>query len=192
MRPLLFAFLCAILLSSCGDYTYRAMALINEPTAAPDFVLTDQHGRMFQLSEARGTLVLLFFGFTNCPDVCPTTLADLAAVQRNLGADGDSVQIVLVTVDPERDTAERLGRYANVFGPDILALRGTSAELESVYRSFGIVAQRRDLPDSELQYTIDHTSAVLVIDRQGQWVGMFGYGAPVADLTSDVRHLVAQ
>jgi protein SCO1/2 len=191
MKPVvLLALLLATLLSSCGGYTLKTVATINEPTVAPDFTLTDQHGNPFQLSTQRGKLVLLFFGFTNCPDICPTTLADMAAVRQQLGPRSEDVQLVLVTVDPERDTPERLGRYAAVFDPTILALHGSREELEAVYRAYGIVAQRRDLPDSELEYTIDHTAAVLVIDQQGSWLGLIGYGAPVADVTSDVRHLV--
>jgi protein SCO1/2 len=189
--PIALGIILAATLASCGEYRYRAMASIDEPIMAPDFTLTDYDGAPFALNAQRGSIVLLFFGFTSCPDVCPTTLAELAAVRKNLGADAERVRTVVITVDPERDTAAQLKRYVQVFDPAAVGLLADRPALEAVYRDYGVVAQRRDLPDSALGYTIDHTSAVYVIDAAGRWVGLFGYGAPVGDITADLQHLLA-
>ena len=189
--PIALGIILAATLAGCGEYRYRAMASIDEPIMAPDFTLTDVDGAPFALNAQRGAIVLLFFGFTSCPDVCPTTLADLAAVRKNLGADAARVRTVVVTVDPERDTPEQLKRYVQVYDAEAVGLLADRPTLEAVFRDYGVVAQRRDLPDSALGYTIDHTSAVYVIDAAGQWVGLFGYGAPVSDITADLQHLLA-
>jgi protein SCO1 len=186
---LLVALSSALALAGCGDHTFKGTAL-EPPTAAPDFTLTDQEGRPFRLGEQRGDIVLLFFGFTNCPDVCPTALADAAAAKRQLGADGERVKVALVTVDPERDTPEALGRYVRRFDPSFVGLSGTQAELDPVIKAYGVTAMRRDLPESALQYTIDHSAFLYVIDQSGRWRLVFSPDATVDDIAGDLGYLL--
>jgi protein SCO1 len=176
-------------LAGCGSHTYKGTPL-DPPSSAPDFTLADQDGRPFRLSEQRGTIVVLFFGFTNCPDVCPTALADLAAAKRQLGADGERVKVALITVDPDRDTPEELGRYVRRFDPGFIGLGGAQAELEPVFKAYGVTAMRRDLPESALEYTIDHSAFLYVIDQAGQWRLIFAPDATVSDIAGDLGNLL--
>jgi protein SCO1/2 len=191
LRPVFCTLLLAALaLSSCGRYAWRSGLLIDDPTPAPDVALTDAGGQPYRLADQRGAVVLLFFGFTNCPDVCPTTLADLAAARAQLGDDGRQVRVTLITVDRERDTPDRLARYVATFDPSFVALTGSEAQLAQVYQAFGVTAMRRELPGSALGYTIDHSASVYVVDQAGRWRALISNGAAVADIVSDLRYLV--
>src|SRR6266545_7609767 len=132
-----------------------------------DFQLTDHNGRPRSLSDFRGKVTAIFFGFTHCPDVCPTTLAELAQTVKRLGARGDEVQILFITVDPARDTQKVLAQYVPAFDPRFLGLYGdaaTTAKVAAEYKVF-FEAQR---PNASGNYTIDHTAAVYLIDRKGR------------------------
>jgi protein SCO1/2 len=143
------------------SYTHRAHF-------APDFTLTDQAGRPFTLSEQRGRAVALFFGYGHCPDICPTTLASLARAKAALGSRGADVEIVFVTVDPERDTAEALGKYVALFDRSIVALTGTSAQLEPVYKAYFVYHEKQKPDGSANGYTVAHSTAIFMIDRAGR------------------------
>ena len=162
------------------------------PTAAPDFTLTDHHGAPFTLSRARGNVVLLFFGFTSCPDICPTTLGSIKSALLPLGTDAQRVRVAMVTVDGARDTPDVLGPFMAAFDPGFLGLSGTSQELASVYRLYGIEVTRRDLPDSALDYTIDHTASLSVIDSAGLVREVFFHGTPLEQMTADLRLLLRE
>ncbi|MEM8530582.1 MAG: SCO family protein [Chloroflexota bacterium] len=181
--------LVAIMLSSCGSYDFRG-GTTDTLIEAPDFTLTDTNGDPFRLSDHRGKVVMMFFGFTNCPDICPTSLGEMAAVNRQLGDKADDVEMVFVTVDPERDTPERLQAYIDQFDESIIGLHGTPEELETVFKSYGVKAIRHDLPDSAVGYVMDHTASIYTVDRDGMWRVMFPYGMPVEDITSDVEYLI--
>lgn len=181
--------LVAWMLIGCGSYQFRG-TLIEPALPAADFSLPDTSGQLWQLSRQQGKVVLLFFGFANCPDVCPTTLSDLAAVRKKLGSDADKVQVVLITVDPERDTSDRLARYVAQFDAGATALRGEQSQLEPIYQAYGVFAAKRELPNSALRYTMDHTAAIYVIDPQGRWRALLPYGTPVDDIVSDLRFLL--
>ncbi|KPV54734.1 electron transporter SenC [Kouleothrix aurantiaca] len=179
--------LLAIVLGACGaPYAFHGTVL--EPLSqAPDFTLTDQNGQPFRLSDQRGKVILMFFGFTSCPDVCPTTLGDLKVVRNRLGADADKTQVVMVTVDPARDTHEQLQTYMAKFDPSFLGLRGSQEELKAIYRAYGVTAIRRELT-SDL--SVDHSSYIYVIDQSGRWRLLLRYGTPIEDVASDIRYLV--
>jgi protein SCO1/2 len=162
------------------------------PLAAPDFALTDQHGQPFRLSDQRGKVVLLFFGYTQCPDVCPTTLATWRKVHEALGDDAGRVRFVFVTVDPERDTAERLGRHVEAFNPDFLGLTGSPQELEAAYSTFGVVHEVDTSSQSAAGYLVNHTATTFVIDPSGQWRLRLPYGTSAEDIAHDVRELLKQ
>ena len=180
----------AAMLSACGPYIFRSGALIEPPNPATDFTLLDSDGQPFQLSQQRSKLTLMFFGFTNCPDVCPTTLADMKAVRERLGADANKTQFIMITVDPERDTPERMGRYVKSFDPSFIGLHGTQEQLAQIYKAYGVTAIRRELPNSALKYTMDHSASVYVIDKGQQWRAQLMYGSAIDDLVSDIRYLI--
>lgn len=185
--------LCSMLvLVACGGpYTFKG-GVVSPPTQAPDFTLTDSSGQPWTLSDQRGKVTLLFFGFTYCPDICPTTLSDFAKVREELGAQADEVQVVFVTVDPERDTPERLQKYVKGYDTTNVALTGTPEELQKVYKAYGVVAQRREMPDSALKYTMDHTGITYAIGPDGKWEVAFTPDMKPDDITSDVRYLLQQ
>lgn len=178
-----------ILLTSCTTYEYKG-AVIEPPDQAVDFSLTDQNGNTFRLADQRGKVVVLFFGYTNCPDICPATMSDMQVVLNRLGNQRDQLKVVLVTVDPERDTSERLQRFVGMFDNDIVGLTGDPATLATVYKAYGAGATRRELPDSALGYAMDHTATSTVIDKKGQRRLLFGFGTPVDDIFSDLSTLI--
>lgn len=152
--------------------------------------LPDVDGKPRSLAEFKGKVVVVFFGYVHCPDVCPTTLAELAEIKRQLGADGDRLQAVFVTLDPERDTAPMLKAYVQGFDPAFVALRGTPQQVADAAKSFKVFYQKvkGSTPDG---YLVDHTAGSYVFDPQGR-VRLFArYGMPVADLTADIRKLLA-
>lgn len=163
------------------------LSAITTPTPATDFTLIDQFGRPFRLNDQRGKVVLLFFGYTNCPDVCPTTMAVWKQVQQALGPDADRVRFVFITVDPDRDTAERLKEHLAIFRTDFIGLSGTSDELNAVYQSYGIYHEKAEAQGSAAGYLVSHTAATLFIDPEGRWRGLFSYGTPADNIVPDVR-----
>jgi protein SCO1/2 len=136
--------------------------------------------------------VLLFFGFTSCPDICPAELANLAAVYRELGTAANNLQVALITLDPERDTPERLASYVQAFNPTFTGLYAEQSILAPILKEYGVFAERRDLPGSALGYTIDHSGFVYLIDKSGRWRAIFAHGTPVADIVSDVRFFLRE
>ena len=153
--------------------------------------LTDPDGKRRTLAEFKGQLVVLFFGFTQCPDVCPTTMAEIAATKQQLGADGARVIPVFVTLDPERDTAEVLKAYVGNFGADFVALRGTLEETKATAKAFKIFYAK--VPGkTESSYTIDHTARSYVYDKQGRLRLATRYGMGPEALASDLRQLIAE
>lgn len=158
------------------------------PRAAPQVALTGSDGRDFDLARLRGKVVLLSFGFTSCPAVCPTTLATLAQARAALGAAAADVQVVFVTVDPERDTVLRLKAYVSAFDPTFLGATGTPAALSRARAGFGASASKVTYGNA---YGFDHTSSVFLIDRKGRLVGMMPYDHPAANYVHDLRLLLA-
>lgn len=182
--------LIALLLGACGQpYTFRGGA-IGTPKVAPDFTLTDQNGQPWTLSKQRGNVVLLFFGFTNCPDVCPTTLADLATVRERLGTDSNKAQIVMVSVDPQRDTSDQLKAYMAKFDTSAVGLTGEQMALAPVYKAYGVSATEQEHDHTSAEAMVEHSGYVYVIDRDGKWREVFDVGTPVEDIVSDVQYLV--
>ena len=156
---------------------------------ARDLSLTDPDGERRSLAEFKGRVVVVFFGFTQCPDVCPTTLVELAAVKKQLGADGDRVQGLFVTVDPERDTPELLKAYVDNFGAGFIALRGTPEETLAAAKQFKVFYAK--VPGkTESSYTIDHTAGSYLFDPQGRVRLFTRHGAGPEALVHDLRLLL--
>lgn len=176
-------------LSACGQpYTFRGSE-ITPAKLAPDFTLTDQNGQPFTISAQKGSVVLLFFGFTHCPDVCPTTLADIAAARAQLGKDADKLKVALITVDPERDDAAKIGSYVKNYDPSFIGLTGSRAQIDPVLKAYGVTAIKRELPNSKLGYTVDHSAFIYLIDRAGNWRGLLPFGVTPDDIASDTGYL---
>lgn len=154
-----------------------------------DFALTDHTGRPRTLSDFRGKAVVMFFGFTQCPDVCPTALATLAEARRKLGPDADKVQGLFVTLDPDRDSAELLSRYVTAFDPSFIGLVGDAEATARVAKEFKVFYQKAPgrTPES---YTIDHTAALFVFDPQGRLRLFVGHGQDAAALAHDLGEIL--
>ena len=150
--------------------------------------LNDVDGKPRSLSEFKGKVVFVFFGFTQCPDVCPTTMAELAEVRRRLGADGDRVQGVFVSVDPERDTPVLLKAYLTGMDPSFIGLTGSLAQIDATAREFKVFYQK--VPTSGGGYTLDHTAGAYVFDPTGQVRLFVRYGLGVDALTADLKQLL--
>jgi protein SCO1/2 len=153
-----------------------------------ELALTDHNGRPRTLTDFKGKVVVLFFGFIHCPDVCPTTLAELAQVARELGPEGSKMQVLFVTVDPERDTPDVLKQYVPSFYPDFLGLYGDAAATARVAKEFKIFYQKQ--PQSGGGYTMDHSAGTYVLDRQGRLRLFAQYGAGAPALLHDIRILL--
>jgi protein SCO1/2 len=156
-----------------------------EPRALADFSLVDTKGTPASPGALRGHPTLVFFGFTHCPDVCPTTLALLASVQKQVALPG--LKVALISVDPERDTPEQLGKYISSFGGDLIGLTGTAPEIVKTSRSFGVAAQRVELPGGG--YTMDHSATVFALDSAARIIAVFTPPFNSAALTRDVARL---
>ncbi len=153
-----------------------------------DFALTDHTGKKRTLADFRGKVVVVFFGYTRCPDVCPTTLAELRAVKEQLGEDGKKLQVLFVTVDPERDTPKLLANYVPAFDPSFLGLYGDPAATAKVAKDFKVFYQKvpGKTPES---YTVDHTAGSYVFDAQGR-LRLFARYGNAANLVADIQTLL--
>ncbi len=158
---------------------------------AKELNLTDATGKPRTLADFKGKVTVIFFGFTQCPDVCPTTLAELAAARKLLGADGQRVQGVFVTVDPERDTAEILKAYVGSFGDDFVALRGSADEIKVAAKQFKVFYAK--VPGkTDGSYTVDHTAGSYVLDATGRVRLFTRYGVGAEALAADLKILLAE
>lgn len=181
-------------LTSCGvppteEIEWRGAALLT-PMPATDFALVDGEGQIVHLSDFRGKIVLLYFGYTFCPDVCPTTLADLSQIQRRLDDQAQNIQVLMVTVDPERDTPEIIGPYVKTFHPSFIGLSGTSTEIAAVAEGFGVFYEPEETGDD--YYFIAHTASVFLIDQQGVFRLMYPFGMKTADMITDLQYLLTE
>ena len=165
--------------------------VFNPPRAAPDFSLRGSDGAVLKLSRYRGKVVALGFGYTFCPDVCPTTLVELAEVRRKLGAARNEFQVVYVTVDPERDSAERLRTYLSAFDPSFIGATGTPEQLAEVRKAYGIAIAKKTVEGNPSAYLVHHSSFVYFIDREGRLRAMLPFGGrTVDDIAHDIRALL--
>ncbi len=163
---------------------------ITGATYAQQLELSDVSGQKRTLADFKGKIAIVFFGFAQCPDVCPGTLVEIADARQKLGADGAKVQPVFVTVDPERDTAQVLKEYVAGFGPDVVALRGDLAQTQAAAKAFKVFFAK--VPGKEPgSYTIDHTAGAYVFDREGRIRLFVRYGGGTEALVHDLKLLLA-
>jgi protein SCO1 len=163
--------------------------VFDPPRDAPDLALDASDGTELNLSGYQGKVVVLGFGFTSCPEICPTTLAVLAAARRKLEADAGELQVIYITVDPETDTPERMRSYLGGFDASFVGGTGTEAELEAVRREYGVIASREPAGTG---YSYAHSSYTYLIDRAGRIRALMPYGASAEDFVHDVRILIAE
>ncbi len=163
---------------------------ITGATFARHLELPDASGRPRSLADWKGKVTVVFFGYTQCPDVCPTTMAELAQIRKSLGADGDRLQTVFVTIDPERDTPEVLTAYVANFGPGVVALRGTAEQTATAAKEFKVFFAKvpGKTPGS---YTMDHSAASFVFDTAGKPRLYVPYGGDAKGFAADIKQLAA-
>jgi protein SCO1/2 len=176
------------LLAGCAPDTFRSTDITGADFAR-SLELTGHDGKPHTLADFRGKVVVVFFGYTHCPDVCPSTLAKFAEVAKRLGSDAERLQLLFVTVDPERDTAELLARYVPAFDPRFLGLYGDAATTARTAKDFKVVYKKQagKTPES---YTVDHSAGTFVFDREGR-VRLFArHDQSIDDLVHDIRLLL--
>lgn len=196
MRFRSFLMMCAavLALSACSDKAKQVTFNNTDLTGlgyAKEFSLHDHNGKLRTLADFKGKAVVVFFGFTQCPDVCPTTMMEMSNVMKALGQDADRVQVLFVTVDPERDTAALLAQYVPAFDPRFLGLRGDLAETEKVAKEFKVFYQKvpGKTPGS---YTVDHTAGSYVFDPQGRIRLFIRHGQGIDPIVQDLKTLLAE
>jgi len=188
----LFWLLAAALAGGCGDQAQAPRFKLTDVTGAgfgKALNLTDHNGRPRTLADFRGKVVTVFFGFTHCPDVCPTTLAELAQVMKELGADADQLQVLFVTVDPERDTQKLLAQYVPSFHPGFIGLYGDRDATARAAKEFKIYYNQQ--PAKSGSYSVDHSAGTFILDREGRLRLYAQYGQGPATLLHDIRLLLA-
>jgi protein SCO1/2 len=178
-------------LSACSEAKQSFTAVdITGADYAKDFALKDADGKVRTMADFKGKVVVLFFGYAQCPDVCPTTMTEMAQVKQQLGKDGDKLQVLFVTVDPARDTPEVLKAYMGAFDPSFVALIPTADELTATAKDFKVYFKKVD-GKTPTSYSMDHSAASFVYDTQGRLRLYARYGAGVPSMVSDVKALLA-
>ena len=180
-----------LMLAACSpDQSKPAFQLVDVTGASfgKTLALTDHNGEPRTLADFRGKVVALFFGFTHCPDVCPTTLGEMATVMKELGRDAARLQVIFVSIDPERDTVDVLKRYVPLFHPDFLGMTGSPEEIAKAAKEFKIYYQKQVLKGGA--YTMDHSAGTYLLDTEGRLrlFAQYGVGAPA--LLHDIRLLL--
>lgn len=163
---------------------------MEQPRPLSDFTLTSHRGTPLRLSDLRGRPVLLFFGYTFCPDACPTTLAEFRQVKQQLGPLGGRVTFVLVSIDGSRDTPEVLARYVGAFDPDFIGLTGDEEKVRAIGREYGLYFKRQEVSGTAAPYLVDHTAAAYLIDPKGRLHRVYRFGTPPEAIAADIRALL--
>lgn len=194
----------ALLLGACEKQGGDAGQMVLSPVKSPfkntdvtgldyakDFRLTDHNGKVRTLADFKGKAVVVFFGYTQCPDVCPTTMAEMATVMKELGPQADRVQVLFVTVDPERDTPELLSKYVPAFDPRFLGLTGDQAAVDKVAKDFKVFYQKVQGKEPG-SYTMDHTAGSYVFDPQGRIRLFVRHGQGAEPIAHDLKLLLSE
>ncbi len=196
-RTLLLAAASAVFLGACSDKPADATASgfsgidITGADYAKGFTLTDHNGQTRSLSDFKGQVVVIFFGFTQCPDVCPTSMGELAEARRLLGPQGDKLQGLFISIDPERDTPEIMKAYMASFDPSFLALYAAPDQLPELAKSFKVYYKKVD-GKTPTSYTMDHSAGSYVYDTQGRVRLYHRYGSGAPALAGDVKKLLGE
>lgn len=178
----------AVLVAGCKPASFHGTAY-EPPETAPSVVLRNAAGGQFKLAEQKGSVVLLFFGYTHCPDVCPTTLSDWKRVKAALGRDASRVRFVFVSVDPARDDPATLHAYVARFDPDFIGATSDSATIAGIEKSFHVESSREET-GSASGYVVTHPSQTFVVDRNGELRLLYSFGMKTSDVVDDIRALL--
>ncbi len=183
--------LALILLAGCNREHEFKGTVYKPAIPAPTLVGAQSDGTSFDLKELGGKVVMLFFGYTSCPDICPLALADMKQVKTQLGAKADDVAVVFVTLDPERDTPERLRTYLNAFDPSFIGVTMSETQLEQAKKDYGVFSEKvvPEASQSAADYLINHTGWTYVIDQKSDLREVFATDVPIADRVEDVGYL---
>ena len=179
-----------VMVGRANAHTFGGL-VANPPTAAPDFTLTDETGQAFTLSSLRGQWVLLDYGYTTCPDVCPATLTNLRQVKTQLGSASSQVRVVFASVDPDRDTVDKIGEYVHHFGADFKGLTGSNAQVAQAAQAYG-VKYEKTLSTSAAGYLVTHTAFVYLLDPQFRLRVTYPFGVASQEITADIQYLMTQ
>ena len=184
--------LSAVFAAARADDAALRTGVFDPPRLAPDFALEGSNGSAVKLSRYRGKVVALGFGYTFCPDVCPTTLMDLALARKKLGSSANDFQVIYVTVDPERDTAGQLRKYLDAFDPSFIGVTGSETTLQDVRKRYGITVSEKKYLGKSSAYILHHSSYVYLIDRAGRLRAMKPFGADMDDVVHDIKALLTE
>ncbi len=183
----------ALMLSGCRllqpAYTFHG-SVIETPIPAAPIRLNDQRGQPFQLGDVNGQAVLIFFGYTHCPDVCPTTLGLLRRARTQLGNMADRTRVIFITVDPQRDTVESLNHYLSGFDPSFIGLSGDMGALETVWQSYGVFREKAE--GTAAAYAVNHSTRLYLVDPQGRLRVTYSMDISADDLVTDVQHVLQE
>jgi len=194
MRHFLLWLCCVLALTACEKPQSPKVPFANTDITGLDyakgFTLTDHNGKPRTLADFKGKVVVVFFGYTQCPDVCPTTLSELAGIKKALGSQAERLQVIFITLDPQRDTPELMAGFVPAFDSSFLGLWGEQAVIDKVAKDFKVFAQKVPSNDSK-SYTIDHTAGSYVFDDQGHIRLFVRHGQGVDGLQKDLQRLLA-
>jgi protein SCO1/2 len=204
-RILLIIPLLALLLAGCGPFAAQqphedhgdhaatdpmaSGTVLNPPTQLADFSMPSTLGRPVGTADLKGKPTLIFFGFTHCPDVCPTTMAEFKRAKDDLGADGEKVNFLLISVDPERDTPEALAKYVQAFDPAFVGLQGQEPELRKIARDFGLFWEKQP-PAADGSYNVDHSTAVYLLNPAGELSTVYSNSVPYTTYVKDLKAML--
>ncbi len=167
-------------------------ALLDPPLPVPDFELNSTKNQPFHLSDVKGDIALIYFGYTYCPDVCPLTLADVRQAVNKLEQGRERVHVIFISVDPERDTPEALSRYVSAFDPSFIGLSDDFEKVKEVMKPYGAFAEKETVADSAAGYLVSHSARLYLVGPDQQLLLMYPFGFKSEDLRSDLAYLVSQ
>jgi protein SCO1 len=181
--------LLAVPVVDAGNGDFKS-GVFDPPSAAPEFQLQGSNGSPIALSRFRGKVVAVAFGFSTCQRVCPVTLANLSEVFKKLGAAATDVQVIFVSVDPDRDTPDRLRQYLQSFNPTFLGATGKKGQIDAVRQAYGVFADRVQSDDKKIGYEVHHSSSIYLIDREGKLRVLVPFGRSPQTILNDINLLL--
>jgi len=188
---LLFSLVISIILHGCSDEEFHGTEITPDlPTTS--FNLIDQFGQPFSLEDNQGQIVVAFFGFTYCPDICPATLSKWSQVEKALGDQAQNVKFVYITVDPERDTPETLRDHLETYSPNFIGLTGDTTALKDVYDGYGIIREKVKISESAAGYLVNHTARFYIFDKTGRWRLTNRNDTTAEEMTHDIKILLKE
>jgi protein SCO1/2 len=174
-----------------AQYQYKG-AVVNPPQPMSDFELMSATGQPFRLSDVEGDIRLIYFGYTNCPDVCPLTLWEVKTALAQLETGRERIHVIFISADPERDTPQVMANYTAAFGPEFIGLSDDWTKVESVMQTYGAFAEKEEVADSALGYTVNHSATLYLVDPQSRLLLQYPFGFEAEELSSDLAYQLRQ